>query len=181
MSFLPYAIDEVVASVRADYFPLLTVETPVVFADGRPIACIADAGSATPVIYIHPALSRPETPPEVLRFIIKHELLHIEVPSVRSGRRVLHHPPAFWEREWEIAPESRECWAWLRQTLGDWLVVNHGAQSAEVRVRRRRPRKTSGRSRVGTRRGARTLAVCAAVSATGLAAAGQFRRPVPLW
>ena len=158
MNFLPYTLESVVADVRAEFFPHLTVETPIVFTEGRPVACIALEGSDSRVISIHPALSRPETPLSVLRFIVKHELIHVDVPAVRSGRRVIHHPPAFWEREYEIAPESRDCWAWLRKTLGEWLVVSHGSQSAEVSVRRRPPRKTVRRSRVGTRTRTRPLA-----------------------
>ncbi len=159
MNFLSYTLESVVAEVRAEFFPHLTVETPIVFTDGTRVACIALDGPGGHQISIHPALSRPETPLAVLRFIVKHELIHIDVPAVRSGRRVVHHPPAFWEREYEIAPESRDCWAWLRKTLGQWLVVNHGAQSAEVTVRRRRPKTTVRRSRVGARGGSRSFAV----------------------
>ena len=46
-------------------------------------------------IRIHPSLDDACVPPEFIRYIVYHEMLHAVVPSEERNGRHLHHPPAF--------------------------------------------------------------------------------------
>ncbi|MGI8926570.1 MAG: hypothetical protein ACR2HN_07985 [Tepidiformaceae bacterium] len=144
MNLLPYSLEGVLASVRAEFFPALEGELPCHWVTGRPLACISDARGTAPLIHLHQAINRPDTPEWVVRFLMKHELLHTEVPPRKVGRRKLDHPPEFWQREEAIAPEAPRCWQWLRDTLGSRLVHRRGMEMEEVVLRRQQGAWTGG-------------------------------------
>jgi hypothetical protein len=51
------------------------------------------------LVRVHPALDASWVPRYFVSYVVYHELLHHVVPPVRSGRRVLKHPPEFVRRE----------------------------------------------------------------------------------
>ena len=61
---------------------------------------LGSCGGEPPRIRIHPALDHPEVPMAFVRFIVFHEMLHLELPPYqgRGGRRIVH-PPIFRSRE----------------------------------------------------------------------------------
>ena len=110
--------DAIVEEVRRLHLPTLAASPDWYFVDQGPLACI-DADSGT--IYVHNVLNHADSPTEVLRFIAKHELLHLIVsPSLVAGR-MKDHPPEFWHQERAIAPEGSEMWAWIWLNLGSCL------------------------------------------------------------
>ncbi|MCX6996480.1 MAG: hypothetical protein NTV49_05220 [Kiritimatiellaeota bacterium] len=64
-------------------------------------------------IGLHALLNRPDTPAAVWRYILTHELLHSVVPPVVVNGKAIMHPPEFWAREQELAPERGAAWGWL--------------------------------------------------------------------
>jgi hypothetical protein len=84
------------------------------------------------VIHLHNALNHPNTPPLVLEFLIKHELLHLLAPPVQVDDEMERHHVAFSEREQEIAPERLLAWTWLYVSIGEHLRVRRQAQRTDV-------------------------------------------------
>jgi hypothetical protein len=127
-------IRDVVQEVQARWFPQLVAPVPVFFAEHGPLACAMtfDRELAFPAVYYHQVLNHPQTPPEVLRFIAKHELLHFVVPPKQRGRYLDAHPPEFWDREDEIAPEARLAWAWIWANLHTCLKSRSRLRSPKV-------------------------------------------------
>ena len=68
------------------------------------------------LIRIHPVLDQHDVQVWVVNFIIFHEILHREVPSVRSAGRFVHHGEAFRAREAEH-PDSGRFDVWMREAL----------------------------------------------------------------
>ena len=128
------SIAGVVEEVRARWFPEVAAPVPVFFATHDPLACAIthDRELAFPAVYYHQVLNHPETPVEVLRFIAKHELIHFVVPPRQRGRFLDPHPPEFWEREDEIAPEARLAWAWIWANLHTCLKSRARLRSPKV-------------------------------------------------
>ena len=110
--------DAIVEEVRQLLFPGLTTNLAWCFVDQGPLACI-EAISGT--IYVHNVLNHADSPTEVLRFIAKHELLHLIVRPALVAGHMKDHPPEFWRQERAIAPEGSEMWAWLWLNLGSCL------------------------------------------------------------
>ncbi len=96
------------------------------------------AGEAA-VITLSDALDRPDVPEAVLRFLLRHEVLHLAF-----AHRPMH-PPAFWQREAELAPDREECWAWLWNNMGHCLERHDGREG--VFVAPKRVRKHGGLAR----------------------------------
>lgn len=127
-------VPALVEEVRALSFPRVPGPVPVFFATHRPLACaITQPGElAFPAVYIHQVLNHPETPVEVLRFVVKHELLHLAIPPKRTGRRVQTHPREFWDAEARIAPEALLAWRWVEENLGQCLSKRWRAEGIHV-------------------------------------------------
>jgi hypothetical protein len=142
-SLLRYSLSELVEEVRATHFPELQDLVEVRFAAELRLAYMAwdFMGRGRHLVVFHPALNHPDTPVEVLRFIAKHELLHIVTPPRMIGPAVATHPPEFWEREFLIGPERYAVWAWIRKNIARSRGRQEGyCVSAEWKRRRERPR-----------------------------------------
>ena len=138
--FVPFSLLDELAYVREQWFPTLQGRVDVGFDRERPLACIQFVDDEQPLlvqIRLHYALDRPDTPLPVVRFLLKHELIHCEVRPEEIDGWLWHHPPAFWRREEEIAPERRRCWQWLRANIGHSL--RHCAERQGIEVVRSRP------------------------------------------
>jgi len=72
-----------------------------------------EIGDVEKKIVLHPLLNHPDTPLEVIRFILIHELIHIVIPSVEIEGRQLDHPDSFWALEKQLVPERALYWAWM--------------------------------------------------------------------
>ncbi|MBE0608075.1 MAG: hypothetical protein IH609_01715 [Dehalococcoidia bacterium] len=113
----------VVDEARAVWFPEIADEIEVRIMAAGPVAFISrhSMGRDSHVIAFHPVLNRPGTPLELVRFIAKHELTHIIRPPRWDGDWYLEHPPEFWQREFQVAPERFACWAWAHRHLSSCL------------------------------------------------------------
>jgi hypothetical protein len=138
-----FAFSEVLEEVRATFFPEIEQEVELRIAAETALASIRThfMGRDRHLVVVHPALNHTGTPYEVVRFILKHELIHV----VRRPRTVdgwyEPHPPEFWELEFEIAPERYAAWAWLHANLG--RCMRHGTYGICVTLRWRTLRETA--------------------------------------
>lgn len=74
------------------------------------------------LIRIHPVLDQPAVPRFFVRFIVFHELLHLELPSRRGrGGRAVHHGADFRARE-RSHPDHERALAWERQHIEELLL-----------------------------------------------------------
>lgn len=69
-------------------------------------------------IFLHGILNHPQTPEEVIEFILCHELLHLVIPSREVDGHMTSHPPEFQAMEARVYPRGGIVWAWLHITLG---------------------------------------------------------------
>jgi hypothetical protein len=151
--FIPFDLRAELRYVHATWFPHIRRNPSVRWAHGfGPLACIRAPERWTfASITLNRALDRPDTPIEVLHYLLKHEFLHIEVPPVGRGPRAISHPQEFWDREAELCPEREACWRWLHENLGHCLCDIprlEGTFVAPNRIpgaRRRLPRASSRR------------------------------------
>jgi len=71
---------------------------------------------------MHHALNDPATPDYVFSYVLKHELLHTQIPPREIGDKWSAHPPEFWLEENRIAKADRvRAWEWLCVNFADAL------------------------------------------------------------
>lgn len=120
LGFVHVDIQAIMEGVRREHFPHLPQRLQFFFVRRGSLACVCfDDNVAT--VYAHEVLNHSETPEEVFSTVCKHELLHLVVPKREVKGRVTSHPPEFWEREDQIAPERDMAWRWLLMHLGNCL------------------------------------------------------------
>ena len=129
--FLRFPVLELLDAIRREHFPHLNQRTDLLFVNRGPLACIAIEGHRS-IIYVHQILNDHDTPRQVLSLVCKHELIHVEVPSVMVGKREIDHPPEFWSREKAIAPERKEAWHWITVYLFPCLKRRPRLQRIDV-------------------------------------------------
>lgn len=104
------------------YFVDSSVLTTVVVPPGRRAVSL----------YVHELLNHMDTPREVMEHVIKHGLVHLDVPPYVADGKLVQHPPEFWERLREIAPQHEAAWAWIAIVLGDDIQVRQRAGRVDV-------------------------------------------------
>lgn len=130
LCFLGIDLSGLLQELLAGQFVGVTCDVRVSFVSGGPLVCILirDAGPAH--IYIHQVLNHPETPPEVIRYVLQHELLHLQFPA--EGDQP--HPSAFREAEKRLCPEMPAAWMWMRTNL--WQFIRNDCSRQRVKVTR---------------------------------------------
>ncbi len=85
------------------------------------------------LIRIHSALDSDWVPSWFVRYVLFHELLHVDLPPVRTaGGRTLHHGPEFRRRERQY-PDYRRALAWQEENLPDLLRAARGLPPRRAR------------------------------------------------
>ena len=120
LCFVRVPIEKLLEEVRRDYLPQVHHRLELYFVRRGPLACICH-DETTGTVYVHEVLNLSETPAEVILAICKHELLHMVIPGRAVKGRVTSHPPEFWARERELAPERDVAWEWVWTNAGDCL------------------------------------------------------------
>jgi hypothetical protein len=113
---LPYRnLDEIVHKVSANFFEHAFDDITWCFVVQRTLACISTASRR---IEIHNVLNATDVPDHVFVMIVFHEMLHLEIPSVRtrSGKWNMH-PREFWEAERQRSPNYDQSWDWLQMNV----------------------------------------------------------------
>jgi hypothetical protein len=84
------------------------------------LACILPLNERSD-IFLHLLLNDDQTPPQVFQHIVTHEIIHLLVPPEKIGRRLVHHSPAFWDREKELIPDRVQSWSWIYSNFSSCL------------------------------------------------------------
>jgi hypothetical protein len=133
LPFTGFSGAEILEKVKSDYFPELKEKRILFyFIKDCPLASIFQEEKDCS-IYIHTVINSPRTPPEVLSFIFKHELLHLKIPARPIKGSMTSHPPEFWQKEREISPERIKAWAWLWINLRPCLELRTKLERIDVR------------------------------------------------
>jgi hypothetical protein len=120
LSLLDFDPRRLLGDVRSG-FPALASRPIEVWLHRQPtLACLVDEGAAA-CIHLHSVLNHPQTPPRVMAFILRHELLHLLVPPRTVNGKWQAHPPEFWEAEKELCPDRVLAWRWITLVLGGCL------------------------------------------------------------
>lgn len=105
-----FEMEALLREVHAEFFQ--DVPLPgICFAKTKCIAYINSRSADAPFIVINQVFNRRETPIEVIRAIIKHELIHLVIRPRKVETKWVSHPPEFWEMEKRISPESDSMWS----------------------------------------------------------------------
>ena len=121
--FVPYSIYELVSSVKNQFFSNINHNVSISFFEQKTLACI-EYNSTSAIIKMHSILNHKGTPKEVILFIIKHELLHLLIPPREIKKRLVYHPPEFFEHGRSIFPEYSLIWNWLYFHFPFCLIVH---------------------------------------------------------
>ena len=116
LRFLSFDSDALLERLHREDFPDVEQRVRMFFTERGPLACILFTRDEA-TIYVHQVLNHADTPELVLRHVIKHELLHLRIPSEFEDGKEEAHPEAFWEAEEEVCPESTASWAWIMMNL----------------------------------------------------------------
>jgi len=145
----PFELAAVLREVRRTFFHDALPLPDILFADSLSLACIThfpEGSGRLPIIVLNSILNHPETPELVVRYIIKHELLHLVVPAREIEGRRVSHPPEFFREEDRLAPERGMMWMWLYLNFSTILTLDRELQGTTVH--RRRARHLWNRSRI---------------------------------
>jgi hypothetical protein len=125
--------NEAVEQACRALFPGLERAAVWAFTDRGPLSCVTAAPALT--VWAHAILNRRDTPPEVIRVIAKHELLHFRFPPREAdGGTTLIHPPEFVLEEGSLSPLGWQAWAWIWRNLGPWLERRKRLQRIDIRA-----------------------------------------------
>ena len=119
---LPALLNELLAGQFAD----IDQDVRVSFVSEGPLACIETGQPAQ--IYIHQVLNHPDTPPEVIRYVLQHELLHLRIPPEGDDT----HPPGFRAAEKRLCPDMNIAWGWMLINLGQFTRKDPSRQRVKV-------------------------------------------------
>ncbi len=123
--------------IRLAHFPSLAETPRIRFVQRGTLANIRRAPRGQ-LINLHAILNSPETPTHVFRWIMSHELLHLEIRPREIRGRMVAHPPEFFERELQLVPGRAAAKRWLFQTLGERLKVRPRLECIQVLPAKRR-------------------------------------------
>ena len=103
ISLFPFNIYRVLAeSIKVLPDPVQSTVT-IWIEKSDTLAFIRRASGAAEIV-MHPLLNHPETPVEVVRHIVLHELLHLWIRPEEIDGKLVMHPPEFWQAEKRYVP-----------------------------------------------------------------------------
>ncbi|MDA0590351.1 MAG: DUF45 domain-containing protein [Planctomycetota bacterium] len=126
LCFVDVDLPELLKELLAGQFADIDQSVRVSFVSEGPLACI-DPGQPAH-IYIHQVLNHPDTPREVIRYVLQHELLHLRIPSDGDDA----HPPAFRDAEKRLCPDMGKAWGWMLVNLGQFTRKDSSRQQITV-------------------------------------------------
>jgi len=162
--------------VRRKHFRHITESVDVCYLQTESLACICQIAPGVREIWLHSVLNHPGTPKEVMRYILTHEMLHVEVRprlltesewrAKRANKQIgdkemeglllkeSFHPPEFFEREAELSPAavSGPVWSWIGRAFAAFLIIDHEREGLLVKPKAHRqlaswPRPTMAEAR----------------------------------
>lgn len=132
LSFLSFNPLHLLNCMRFD-FPKTGSKRIYVYLQSQPTLASIHDNDQSAVIQIHSVLNHPHTPKEVMMFIFRHELLHLEIPSRVVEGKSTSHPPEFWDAERALCPERIIAWNWLMVVLSTCLKIERKRECTYVK------------------------------------------------
>jgi len=112
LPMLSFDLWDLVSEVMQTCFPQSRPRIDISFCINNTLACVLMNEKCNDVL-IHAVLNDDQTPRQVIRHIIAHEMIHLLIPKEEIDGRVVYHTEAFWQKEKEIVPERSQSWAWI--------------------------------------------------------------------
>ena len=116
LSFLSFDPVRLLRRIRTD-FPKTESKRIYVYLQSQPALACVRSDDKSAVIQVHSVLRHSDTPKEVMAFIFRHELLHLEIPAREVDGKITSHPPEFWIAEHALCQERTIAWNWLYLVL----------------------------------------------------------------
>jgi len=88
---LPFSVSDMLTAIHKQYFSTIQGVLSLYFVMEGPLACIQRTESGA-ILFVHQVLNHKETPPEVMSYVIKRQLLHFATPNVLPAPRVGKRP-----------------------------------------------------------------------------------------
>lgn len=133
LNFAQWDLAALCDEIRQELFPELTLTPSVRFLQKSTLANIIRQGEENWTISLHAVLNCGDVPLCVFTYILKHELLHMEIRPQEISGRLVDHPPEFFQRERQITPERDEAKHWIWRNLGDRLRVRPRLECIKVK------------------------------------------------
>ena len=143
---------EILRELQRTIFPKLSCHVTCHYGRIPTLGCVNRVGVDRYVISVHSLFNHLDTPELVIRHILIHELLHIEIPPrpLRDGEvdpRIsrkrgevpqepldpIHHPAEFWVRERELSPDRIVAMRWIFEAFGGRLIYRAKEEGIWVR------------------------------------------------
>jgi len=140
LSFACASLNELAEEIRQRHFPKLPSVPAIHFVESGTLACLVESPNRPPRICLHAVLNNDDVPHCVYAFVLKHELLHLQVQSREIDGKMVSHPPEFFDLERQIAPERDEAWKWICRTLWPRLKFRPRQECIDVLPPKRRRR-----------------------------------------
>ncbi len=143
---------ELLREIERTLFPKLSSDVSCHYGHIPNLGCVHKVSENRYVIVLHSLFNHPDTPEVVVRHLLIHELLHIEIPprELREGEldpRVsrkkgaepqeplgpIVHPAEFWVRERALSPERLLAMKWIFEAFGGRLKYREREEGIWVR------------------------------------------------
>lgn len=143
---------ELLREIQRTLFPHLSSNVTCLYGRIPTLGALHRVGEDRHVISLHSLFNHPDTPQVVVRHILIHELLHIEIPpralregeldpriSRKKGSEPLEplgpiaHPSEFWMRERELSPDRLVAMKWIFEAFGGRLKYREREEGIWVR------------------------------------------------
>lgn len=139
--------------IQCSLFPMVSSHVTCRYGLIPTLGFVERVGENRHAISLHSMFNHPDTPELVVRHILIHELLHLEVPPralreeeldprISKKRRQeaqetlgpIVHPAEFWVRERELSPDRIVAMRWIFEAFRGRLLYQ--GRSEEIRVRK---------------------------------------------
>ena len=156
LELVRFDTNQVLRELQRTLFPTVSAHVTCLYGRIPALGFVDKVGENRYAISIHSMFNHPETPELVIRHLLIHELLHIEIPprALREGEvdpRVprnkrgeaheplgpITHPAEFWVRERELSPDRIVAMRWIFEAFGGRLKYRGREEGIWVRNGRR--------------------------------------------
>ena len=153
LELVRFDTNAVLREIQRTLFPKITSQVTCNYGHIPTLGFVEKVGENRHVISLHSMFNHPDTPELVIRHILIHELLHIEVPprdlregevdpriSRKKGREEgpplgpILHPAEFWVRERELSPGRIVAMRWIFEAF--WGLLQYRPREEGIWVRK---------------------------------------------
>lgn len=156
LELVRFDTNQVLRELQHSLFPSVSAHVTCHYGIVPALGYVRKVGEGRYAISLHSMFNHPETPELVIRHLLIHELLHIDIPPrplregefdprvPRTKRGEAHeplgpitHPAEFWVRERELSPDRIVAMRWIFEAFGGCLKYRGREEGIYVRNGRR--------------------------------------------